>query len=97
MAENTIKSDFHERVVEVIKELSELVQNAKEKDGKHRAIVILASEEVDEKISANAIGICGRDKEVCSVLHDFAKQPATAEIFKRVATGVALESILNKN
>lgn len=97
MAESIIKSDFHERVVEVIKELSELIEKSKEKDGKHRAIVILASEEVDENSTANAIGICGREKEVFSALHDFAKQPSTAGIFKRVASFVALESILNKN
>lgn len=96
MAEN-IKSDFHTRFVEIAKELSELVESEKAKDGKHRAIVILASEEVDENRTANAIGICGREKEVFSVLHDFAKQPATAGVFKRVASFVALESILNKN
>jgi len=96
MAEN-IKSDFHTRVVEIAKELSDLVESEKTKDGKHRAIVILASEEVDEKTSANAIGIAGRSKEIIAVLHDFATQPSTAKLFKKVATGIVLESILKEN
>ena len=96
MAEN-IKRDFHTRVVEIAKELSDLIESEKAKDGKHRAIVILASEEVDEKTSANAIGIIGRSKEIIAVLHDFAKQPTTAELFKSVATEVVLKSILNQN
>lgn len=97
MVENINKSDFHNRVVEALKELSELAESAQKQDGKHRAIVILAAEEVDESTSANAIGICGRGKELHEVLHDFATQPATAKIFKRVATSVAVESILKKN
>ena len=46
-------------------------------DGKHRAIIILAAEEVTEDSSANVIGISGRTKEAMSALHDFATQPQT--------------------
>ncbi|MCM1440662.1 MAG: hypothetical protein NC131_15905 [Roseburia sp.] len=85
MEEKIINSDFLNRVVEVTKELSSLIENAT--DGKHRGIVILAAEEVNEQSSANVVGISGRKKEVCSALHDFATQSATSDIFKRVATG----------
>lgn len=97
MVENINKSDFHNRVVEVIKELSELAESAQKQDGKHRAIVILAAEEVDEKMMTNVCCINGRGKEIGSALHNFATQPASAEIFKDVATAVVFESILKKN
>jgi len=95
MAENIINSDFLNRVVEVTKELSGMIESAT--DGKHRGIVILAAEEVNEQSSANVVGISGRSKEIASALHDFATQPSTADMFKRVATGVAFESILKKH
>lgn len=94
MAEDIINSDFLNRVVEVTKELSKMIESAS--DGKHRAIVILAAEEVNEKSSANAISICGRSKEAISALHDFATQPATKELFRLVATKIAIDNIINK-
>lgn len=90
MAEDIIKSDFLKRVEEVSKEFSELVEKAKEKDGKHRAIVILASEEVDNKATANIISICGRGQEAFSALHDFAKQPTTSKLFKKSSVHCSL-------
>lgn len=95
MVENINNSDFLNRVVEVTKELSEMIGSAT--DGKHRAIVILGAEEVDEKMTANVCGINGRGKEIGAALHNFATQRASAEIFKDVATAVVFESILKKN
>ncbi len=92
MAENIINSDFLNRVVEVTKELSKMIESAS--DGKHRGIVILAAKEVNEESSANTIGVCGRSKEIASALHDFATQPSSANLFKRVAIGVSFENIL---
>ncbi len=94
MAENTIKSDFLNRVVEVTKELSEMVESAT--DGKHRGIVILAAEEFDEKITANVCGVSGRGKEIGAALHNFATQSTSSEIFKDVAIAVIIE-LLKKN
>lgn len=94
MAEN-INSDFITRVSEVAKELSQLISEAT--DGKNRGIVILATEEVSESTSKNIVGMCGRQKEIVSALHDFAHQPATSEMFKRVAIATALENISKKH
>ena len=93
MAEN-IKSDFLNRFVEVTKELSEMVESAT--DGKHRGIVILAAEEVDERMTANVCGISGRSKEIAAALHNFATQSASAEIFKDVAAAIVFESLKKK-
>ncbi len=60
--------------------------------GKHGAIAILAAEEVNENCSANAIALCGRSKEAIAALHDFATQPATKEVFRIVATKIAIDN-----
>lgn len=94
MAESVLKSDFLNKATEVAKELSAMIESAQ--DGKHRAIIVLAAEEVAENSSANVIGISGRSKEAASALHDFATQSPTKWLFRRVATHVALENLSNK-
>ena len=94
MAESILKSDFLNKATEVVKELSAMIESAQ--DGKHRAIIILAAEEVTEHSSANVIGISGRHKEALSALHDFATQPQTKGVFRHVAMSVALDNIINK-
>lgn len=94
MTESILKSDFLNKATAVAKELSAMIESAQ--DGKCRAIIVLAAEEVTEDSSANVIGISGRSKEAMSALHDFATQPQTKDLFSRVATYVALENISNK-
>lgn len=92
MAETIINSDFLNKVVDAAKELSAIAESAT--DGKNRAIIILAAEEVSETASANIVSICGRQKEAISALHDFATQPQTADVFKKVAFNVAMSNII---
>ena len=86
------EKDFSTRIVEIAKELQSLVVNSN--DGKKRAVIILSSERIDDETSKNNIGIFGHHEQAVSVLHEFAKQSSTKELFMYVAKMVTLENLL---
>lgn len=85
--------DFSTRVTEIAHELKSLIEN-NSKDGKQCALIILSSERIDDNTSRNNIGIFGNGGQARNVLHDFASQPSTKDIFMDVAKIVALENII---
>lgn len=87
------EQNFSARIVEIAHELSELIKEHN-KDGKQCAVIILSSERIDDETSKNNIGIYGHGGQARNVLHDFASQPNTKDIFMDVAKIVALENII---
>ena len=85
--------DFSKRVMEIAHELNSLIEK-NIKDGKKCAIIILSSERIDDETSKNNIGIFGNGVQARNVLHDFASQPNTKDIFMDVAKIVALENLI---
>lgn len=89
------EKDFSTRIIEIAKELQSVIEE-NIKDGKQCAVIILSSERIDDETSKNNIGIFGSGGQARNVLHDFATQPNTKDVFFDVAKLVALQNFFKK-